>query len=68
MDVDEEQKRKEVEELSRAVARKLTPEIQEELITGLFIMALLYGMKMGEKILENMSPEEKEELRKKLSP
>lgn len=68
MDVDEEQKRKEVEELSHAVARKLTPESQEELIAGLFIMALLEGMKMGEKILENMSPEEKEELRKKLSP
>lgn len=68
MDVDEEQKRKQVEDLSRAVARKLTPESQEELLVGLFTMALLEGMKLGEQILENMSPEEKEELRKKLSP
>lgn len=68
MDVDEEQKRKQVEDLSRAVARKLTPESQEELLVGLFTMALLEGMKLGEQIIENMSPEEKEELRKKLSP
>lgn len=68
MDVDEEQKRKQVEDLSRAIARKLTPESQEELLVGLFTMALLEGMKLGEQILENMSPEEKEELRKKFSP
>lgn len=68
MDVDEEQKRKKVEDLSRAVAKELTPESQEELIVGLFVMALLDGMKLGEQILEKMTPEEKEELRKRLSP
>ena len=35
MDVDEEQKRKKVEDLSRAVAKELTPESQEEIVTAI---------------------------------
>lgn len=68
MDVEEEKRRKKAEALSKAVAGSLPPEDLEVLVSGLFLTALLEGMKIGEKILENMSPEEKEELRKKLNP
>lgn len=60
MDVKEEKNLEEVKE-----APKKTPE---ELMVELFLSSFIEGMKWGEKILESMTPEEKEELRKRFNP
>lgn len=60
MDVKEE---KNLEEIKEAPKKS-----QEEIIVELFLSSFIEGMKWGEKILESMTPEEKEELRKRFNP
>lgn len=60
MDVKEEKNLEEVKEAPK--------KSQEEIIVELFLSSFIEGMKWGEKILENMTPEEKEELRKRFNP
>lgn len=59
MDVKEEKNLEEVKEAPK--------KSQEEIIVELFLSSFIEGMKWGEKILESMTPEEKEELRRKLN-
>ena len=63
MDIEEEKKKEMARALTEAITNTIPPEF-----AVLFTMALLEGMKIGKKILENMTPEEKEELRKKFNP
>lgn len=64
----EEKEEVQVEEVAEAPAEKYSEENINKFMAELFAQSFIAGMEWGKQILNNMTEEEKEALRKRFNP